>query len=83
MVFSKYLNTNCVLHSERRMCETYLWACLYESVSSMYHIPYYPFSEVIILLFSEVTVLQLMVTNWALSTVIIVKQENKGIKAFR
>jgi len=63
--------------------KTYLWACLSESVGSVYHIPDYPFSEIIIFLFGEVTALQLMVANWALSAVIIVKQENKRIKAFK
>lgn len=62
-------------------CKTYLWACLSKHVSSVYHVSYYSFSEIIILLFSEVTILQLMVANWALSAVI-VKQENRRIKAF-
>lgn len=59
------------------VCKTYLWTCLSESVSSMYHISYYSFTEFIILLFAELTILQLMAANWALSTVSIVKQEDK------
>lgn len=58
-------------------CKTYLWTGLSESVSSMYHISYYSFTESIILLFAELTILQLMAANWALSTVSIVKQEDK------
>lgn len=49
----------------------------------MYHVPYYSLAEIAVLLFSEVTVLQLMPANWALSTAIIVKQENKREKRFK
>lgn len=73
VVFSKYLNIDCILPSKPinlTECKTYLWACLSESVSSMYHVLYYSFSETFIFFFSEVTVLQLMVANRALSTVI-------------
>lgn len=65
------------------VCKTYLWTCLSKSVGSMYHIPYYSLTEITVLLLGEVTVLQLMVANWALSTAIIVKQENKRKKAFK
>lgn len=36
-----------------------------------------------VFLFGEVTFLQLMLANWALSTAIVVKQENKRKKAFK
>lgn len=65
------------------VCKTYLRTCLSESVSSMYHVPYYSLAEITVLLFGEVTVLQLMVANWALTTAITVKQENKRKKAFK
>lgn len=63
--------------------KTYLWSCLSKSVSSMYHILYYSLTEMTVFLLGEVTVLQLMVADWALSTTIIVKQENRRKKAFK
>lgn len=49
-------------------CKTYLWTCLSESVSPMYDISYYPFPQIIVLLFGELTIFQLMVANGTLST---------------
>lgn len=48
----------------------------------MYHVPYYSLAEIAVLLLGEVTVLQLLLANWALSTAIIVKQGNKRVKGF-
>lgn len=64
-------------------CKTYLRTCLSKSVGSMYHVPYYSLTEITVLLLGEVTVLQLMVANRALSTAMTVKQENKRKKAFK
>lgn len=49
----------------------------------MYHVCYYSLAEITVLLFSEVTVLQLTAANWALATAVTVKQENKREKAFK